>query len=116
MVLKCDWSGEKLDQINDQHSQQFAAKFAHLSPSRINCGLRSLRRALNLAFEWGKLERPAKVTLAKGERQRDRVLTMPNGSSTSLNVPSRGKTLQLSTVAQGCALARSSRFDGKVCI
>ncbi len=28
MVLKCDWSGDKLDQINDQHSQQFAAKFS----------------------------------------------------------------------------------------
>jgi integrase len=27
-----------------------------------------------LAFEWGKLERPAKITLAKGERQRDTVL------------------------------------------
>ena len=75
MVLKCDWSREKLDQISDQHAQQFAAKFAKLSASRINCGLRSLRRALNLAFEWGKLERPAKITLAKGERQRDRVLT-----------------------------------------
>jgi integrase len=75
MVLKCDWAGEKLDQISDQHGQQFAAKFAKLSPSRINCGLRTLRRALNLAFEWGKLERPAKITLAKGERQRDRVLT-----------------------------------------
>jgi integrase len=37
--------------------------------------LRSLRRALNLAYEWGKLERPAKLTLAKGERQRDRVLS-----------------------------------------
>lgn len=75
MVLKCDWAGERLNQINDQHAQQFAAKFAHLSPSRINCGLRSLRRGLNLAFEWGKLDRPAKVTLAKGERQRDRVLS-----------------------------------------
>jgi len=75
MVLKCDWVGEKLDQISDQHAQQFAAKFASLSASRINCGLRSLRRALNLAYEWGKLERPAKITLAKGERQRDRVLT-----------------------------------------
>ena len=39
-----------------------------LSASRINCGLRTLRRALNLAFEWGKLERPVKITLAKGER------------------------------------------------
>ena len=75
MVLKCDWATEKLDQISDQHAQQFAAKFAHLSASRINCGFRSLRRALNLAYEWGKLERPAKITLAKGERQRDRVLT-----------------------------------------
>jgi integrase len=45
-----------------------------LSASRINCGLRSLRRALNLAFEWGELERPVKITLAKGEKQRDRTL------------------------------------------
>jgi integrase len=57
------------------HAQQFEAKYAGLSASRINCGLRGLRRALNLAFEWGKLERPVKVTLAKGEKQRDRVLT-----------------------------------------
>jgi len=75
MVLKCEWSTQPLDQISDQHAQQFAARYAALSPSRINCGLRSLRRALNLALEWGKLERPAKITLAKGERQRDRVLT-----------------------------------------
>jgi integrase len=75
MVLKCGWAGENLDQINDQHAQQFAAKFAKLSASRINCGLRTLRRALNLAYEWGKLGRPAKISLAKGERQRDRVLT-----------------------------------------
>jgi len=75
MVLKCDWATEKIDQISDQHAQHFTARLAKLSPSRINCGLRSLRRALNLAYEWGKLERPAKITLAKGERQRDRVLT-----------------------------------------
>jgi integrase len=75
MVLKCDWSALKLDEITDQHAQAFAAKFSKLSPSRINCGLRTLRRALNLAFEWGKIERPIRITLAKGERQRDRVLT-----------------------------------------
>jgi integrase len=62
-------------EISDQHAQHFAAKYAALSASRINCGLRTLRRALNLAFEWGKLERPVKITLAKGERQRDTVLT-----------------------------------------
>jgi integrase len=75
MIGKCDWSSEPLDTISDQHAQHFAAKYAVLSASRINCGLRTLRRALNLAFEWGKLERPAKITLAKGERQRDAVLT-----------------------------------------
>ena len=61
--------------MTDQHAQRFVAQRAKLSASRINCGLRTLRRALNLAYQWGKLERPAKVTLAKGERQRDRVLT-----------------------------------------
>lgn len=75
MIRKCDWASLPIDKITDQHAQHFAAKHAKLSPSRINCGLRTLRRALNLAFEWGKLERPAKITLAKGERQRDRVLT-----------------------------------------
>jgi integrase len=75
MIQKCDWVSQPLDCITDQHAQHFAAENAKLSPSRINCALRSLRRALNLAFEWGKLERPAKITLAKGERQRNRVLT-----------------------------------------
>lgn len=75
MVSRCDWASEWLDKISDQHAQHFAGKYSALSPSRINCGLRSLRRALNLAFEWGKLERPVKITLAKGERQRDTVLS-----------------------------------------
>ena len=55
MVRKCDFASLPMDKISDQHAQQFAAKYAGLSASRINCGLRSLRRALNLAFEWGKL-------------------------------------------------------------
>ena len=33
-----------------------------------------MRRALNLAFQWKSLDKPVKVTLAAGERQRDRVL------------------------------------------
>jgi integrase len=41
----------------------------------VNCGLRTLRRAVYLACEWVKLDRKPKITLAKGERQRDRVLT-----------------------------------------
>jgi integrase len=68
-------SGLRIDEINDQHARQYAAKLAHLSPSSINCGLRTLRRALYLATEWGKTERRPKLTLSKGERQRERVLT-----------------------------------------
>jgi integrase len=64
-----------LREITDQHAGQYAAKRKALSPSTVNCGLRTLRRALNLAVEWGKLDRMPKVTLAKGERQRERVLT-----------------------------------------
>jgi integrase len=75
MLLKSDLASLRLDQVNDQGAQQFAARLGHLSASRINCGLRTLRRALNLAVEWGKLEIPAKIKLAKGERMRDRVLT-----------------------------------------
>jgi hypothetical protein len=44
-----------LSQITDQHAGQYAAKKAALSPSTINCGLRTLRRALSLAYQWGKL-------------------------------------------------------------
>jgi len=65
----------RLDEMTTLHSQEFARKHATLSPSGINRGLRTLRRALNLAFQWGKLDKPVKVPLAAGEHQRDRVLT-----------------------------------------
>jgi integrase len=74
MIQKCDWASLP-DKITDQQAQHFAAKFSKLCASRIKCGLRSLRRALKLALEWGKLEKPIKITLAEGQRQRDRVLT-----------------------------------------
>ena len=68
-------AGLRLDEITDQDAHAFAAKHCALSPSGINRGLRTLRRALNLAYEWKKLDKPTQVTLAVGERQRDRVLT-----------------------------------------
>jgi integrase len=64
-----------ISEITDQHAGQYAAKRAALSPSTINCGLRTLRRALSLANQWGLLDRMPKITLAKGERQRERVLS-----------------------------------------
>jgi integrase len=70
-----DFASLDLREITDQHAGQYAAKRASLSPSTVNCGLRTLRRALSLAVQWGKLDRTPKITLAKGERQRERVLT-----------------------------------------
>jgi integrase len=61
--------------MTSQHGGGFIARNSKLSPSIQNCGLRTLRRALNLAYEWGKLERPVKINLTKGERQRERVVT-----------------------------------------
>jgi integrase len=76
MLLKSAMAGLPLDEITDQHAQAFAAKFSALSASGINRGLRTLRRALNLAYQWKKMDRPVKFTLAQGEHQRDRVLTV----------------------------------------
>ncbi len=70
-----------LSEITDQHSGQYAAKRAKLSPSTINCGLRTLRRALSLAHEWGRIDRVPKISMAKGERQRERVLTDKEANS-----------------------------------
>jgi len=75
MLSKSAAGGLRIDEVSDQHAQQFAAQRTHLSPSYVNRGLRTLRRALNLAFEWGKLERSVKIHVAAGERQRDRVLS-----------------------------------------
>ncbi len=74
-LQRADFASLTLDKITDQHASQYAARLSHLSPSTINCGLRTLRRAVYLAAEWGKLDRKPKITLAKGERQRERVLT-----------------------------------------
>jgi integrase len=74
-LLASDMASLRLDEITDQQAGQFAARYSHLSASSVNCSLRTLRRALHLAYEWGKLERIPKISLAKGERQRDRVLT-----------------------------------------
>jgi len=74
MLAKSDLATLCLDEITDQHAGRFAARHSNLSPSTVNCGLRTLRRALSLAVQWGKIERMPKISLAKGERQRDRVL------------------------------------------
>src|ERR1035438_1180324 len=51
MVCGTDLGSLRLDEVNDQHAQRFAAQKSKLSASRINCGLRTLRRALNRSEE-----------------------------------------------------------------
>ncbi len=75
LLLASDLALLRLDQITSQHATGFVAKHSNLSPSTVNCSLRTLRRALNLAQKWGKLAKAPDIELAKGERQRDRILT-----------------------------------------
>jgi integrase len=74
-LIASDLANLRLPEITGKHATQFVARNSNLAASTINCGLRTLRRALNLAFEWGKLDKPVRIPLAKGERQRDRVLS-----------------------------------------
>ena len=75
MLTKSGLAGLQIDQINDKNAKHFAAEYAKLSPSGINRGLRTLRRALNLAYEWGQVDKLVKIKLVPGENQRDRVLS-----------------------------------------
>lgn len=74
-IQALEFASLDISEISDQHAAQYAARRSNLSPSTINCGLRTLRRALYLAYQWGKLNRMPKITLATGERQRERVLS-----------------------------------------
>jgi integrase len=74
-LLRMSFTDLRLNEVNDQHAAHFANQNSDLSASTVNNGLRTLRRALSLAVQWGKLERMPKITMAKGEKQRERVLT-----------------------------------------
>ncbi len=74
-LLASNLADERLDRITNEHASHYAAWRKRFSASTINCGLRTLRRALRLASEWGTIARTPKISLAKGERQRERVLT-----------------------------------------
>src|SRR5215471_8692710 len=74
-LLESDLARLQLDAITGQHVTGYIAQHGQLMATTINRDLRTLRRALSLAVEWGKLDRMPKVTLARGENRRERVLT-----------------------------------------
>jgi len=75
MLLASPLANLKLDTITDREAAQFAAAHPNWAATYTNKALRTLRHALNLAHDWGKLGRKVKITMANGERQRDRVLS-----------------------------------------
>jgi len=108
-LQESDFASLDLTDLSDQHAGQYAAKRAKLSPSTVNCGLRTLRRALSLAHQWGKLDRMPKITLAKGERQRERVLTDAEVGSYLAACPQPWK--DAATIMLGTALRPSEVFS-----
>jgi hypothetical protein len=86
MIKRSVLANLRLDELTEEHAQVYAAEFRHLSPSGINRGLRTLRRALNLAFKWNIIEKPVKVELAKGEVQRDRDRQLESNSCAARKV------------------------------
>jgi len=66
--------------LDELTSEQFSAFAAHrqsqgLAISTVNSNLRVLRRVLGLAVEWGELAAMPKMTLLRGARVRDRVVS-----------------------------------------
>lgn len=66
-----------LDEITDRQARDvedwLRGKGAEVTT--VNCALRTLRRALNLAAEWGRMPSSPKIRLAKGAHERTRVLS-----------------------------------------
>jgi len=114
-LLESDFVESRLDEVTGQHATQFAARNSNLSPSTVNCGLRTLRRALSLAVEWGKIDRMSRIPLAKGERQRERVLTDAEIKLYLESCRQPWKDAAAVILEQGCAQVRFMAFAGSLC-
>jgi len=75
MILDAGLGMEWLDQITTFTATKIESTFSALSPSTINCPLRTLRRAVKLAEDWNLLNHAPKIRLSLGEHPRERVLT-----------------------------------------
>jgi len=68
---------KKLDQITSEDVVAFAAHLQgeEWAIASVNSALRAVRVVLNLALRWGVIETVPRMTLLRGECQRDRVIT-----------------------------------------
>jgi len=67
----------RLDDITSEHADAFAAhrKGKGLEVATVNASLRVLRRVLRLALKWKVISAIPDITLLRGERHRERVIT-----------------------------------------
>ena len=75
MLLKSDMASLRLDEITDQNRNSLlpVSNISQHLVSIVDCAHFGVH--LRLAVDWGKLQTRAKITLAKGERMRERVVT-----------------------------------------
>jgi integrase len=68
----------QLDKITGESVADFAARrqAEELQPASINRSLQVLRRVLRLAVEWGVIPSAPKIKLLRGEKHRERVVTL----------------------------------------
>lgn len=66
-----------LNEITTEHVIEFAAHLQSLEweIASVNSALRAIRRVLNLAVEWGVIEKAPEVTLLRGEHHREYVVS-----------------------------------------
>jgi hypothetical protein len=65
MLVKSKLAALSLDKVTDEHAQQFCGEYGKLSPSGINRGLRTLRRALNPCIQMEPTGEARKVRSGK---------------------------------------------------
>ena len=68
----------RLDQITTETAADFAAhrQSLGLQVATVNASLRILRRVLKLAIDWGAVPSSPKIKLLRGERHRERVISL----------------------------------------
>ena len=109
-------SDVRIDQLTSQHALQFAARYSDLSASTINCGLRTLRRALNLTFGWGKLgQHDSHSALQRENGNATAFSAMRKSSCISTIAANLGRTLQRSSLALECGQEKLTGCAGNLC-
>jgi len=75
LILGAGLGGKPVDKITNLDAMNLVRGIPDKSPSTKNTALRTLKRALRLAEEWGVTGRAPRIKLVSGERIRDRKLS-----------------------------------------